>query len=55
MMGWVDLLERCPKCGVHDWVNYGEGYIECATCGYVEDLDNEMCFDEDEIIDEDDN
>jgi transcription initiation factor TFIIIB Brf1 subunit/transcription initiation factor TFIIB len=53
-MGLSDLLERCQKCGAHNWVNYGEGYIECASCGCsIKDINNGMDSDEDEIEEED--
>jgi transcription initiation factor TFIIIB Brf1 subunit/transcription initiation factor TFIIB len=54
-MGLSDMLEMCQKCGAHNWINYGEGYIECASCGCtIKDFVSEWILMEDEINEEDD-
>lgn len=45
-MNLSDDLERCPKCGSRNWIDYGD-YLECGTCGY-DDTDDIMYGDEEE-------
>ena len=36
----TDLMNNCPVCDEHDWIDYGD-YIECGVCGHIYDDDEE--------------
>lgn len=36
----LDLMDNCPICGAHNWIDYAN-YLECADCGHTCDEDNE--------------